>query len=92
MLRSAKVMFADENTFSHSATDASILHYTPSGNREASALQSGQANRSYKADDTFSCRVMVQNHPLIVNHLHTRDANYEGYAISKNGLTLVAKI
>jgi hypothetical protein len=28
-----------------------------------------------------------------VDHLHTRDADYEGYAIGgKNGLTLVAKI
>ena len=49
-------------------------------------------NSKLHAGNTFSCRTMVQNHPLIVDHLHTEYANYEGYAISKNGLTLVAKI
>ena len=49
-------------------------------------------NGKLHAGDTFSCRTMAQDHPLIVDHLHTEYANYEGYAISKNGLTLVAKI
>ena len=49
-------------------------------------------NGKLQVGNTFSCRTMAQNHPLIVDHLHTRDADYEGYAISKNGLTLVAKM
>jgi hypothetical protein len=49
-------------------------------------------NGKLQVGNTFSCRTMVQNHPLIVDYLHTEYANYEGYAISKNGLTLVAKI
>ena len=49
-------------------------------------------NGKLQVGNTFSCRTMAQNHPLIVDHLHTEYANYEGYAISKNGLTLVAKI
>ena len=49
-------------------------------------------NGKLQVGNTFSCRTMAQNQPLIVDHLHTEDANYEGYAISKNGLTLVAKI
>lgn len=49
-------------------------------------------NSKLHAGNTFSCRTIAQDHPLIVDHLHTEYANYEGYAISKNGLTLVAKI
>jgi len=49
-------------------------------------------NGKLQVGNTFSCRTMAQDHPLIVDHLHTEYANYEGYAISKNGLTLVAKI
>ena len=50
-------------------------------------------NSKLHAGDTFSCRTMAQDQALIVDHLHTRDADYEGYAIGgKNGLTLVAKI
>lgn len=49
-------------------------------------------NGKLQVGNTFSCRTMAQNQPLIVDHLHTEYANYEGYAISKNGLTLVAKI
>jgi len=49
-------------------------------------------NSKLHAGDTFFCRTIAQDHPLIVDHLHTEYANYEGYAISKNGLTLVAKI
>ena len=50
-------------------------------------------NSKLHAGDTFSCRVMAQDQALIVDHLYTRDADYEGYAIGgKNGLTLVAKI
>lgn len=49
-------------------------------------------NSKLHAGNTFSCRTIAQDYPLIVDHLHTEYANYEGYAISKNGLTLVAKI
>ena len=50
-------------------------------------------NSKLHAGDTFSCRTIAQDQALIVDHLHTRDADYEGYAIGgKNGLTLVAKI
>ena len=50
-------------------------------------------NSKLRAGDTFSCRVMAQDQALIVDHLHTVDADYEGYAIGgKNGLTFVAKI
>ena len=50
-------------------------------------------NSKLRAGDTFSCRVMAQDQALIVDHLHTTDADYEGYAIGgKNGLTFVAKI
>ena len=50
-------------------------------------------NSKLHAGDTFSCRTMVQDQALIVDHLYTRDTDYEGYAIGgKNGLTLVAKI
>ena len=50
-------------------------------------------NSKLQVGDTFSCRTMAQDQALIVDHLHTRDADYEGYAIGgKNGLTLVAKI
>lgn len=50
-------------------------------------------NSKLHAGDTFSCRVMAQDQALIVDHLYTRDTDYEGYAIGgKNGLTLVAKI
>ncbi len=49
-------------------------------------------NGKLQVGNTFSCRTIAQDYPLIVDHLHTEYANYEGYAISKNGLTLVAKI
>ena len=50
-------------------------------------------NSKLHAGDTFSCRTMAQDQALIVDHLYTRDTDYEGYAIGgKNGLTLVAKI
>lgn len=49
-------------------------------------------NSKLQVGNTFSCRTMAQNQPLIVDHLHTREADYEGYTICKNGLTLVAKI
>lgn len=50
-------------------------------------------NSKLQVGDTFSCRTMAQDQALIVDHLHTRDADYEGYAIGgKNGLTFVAKI
>ena len=49
-------------------------------------------NGKLQVGNTFFCRTIAQDHPLIVDHLHTEYANYEGYAISKNGLTLVAKI
>lgn len=50
-------------------------------------------NSKLHAGDTFSCRTMAQDQALIVDHLHTEYADYEGYAIGgKNGLTLVAKI
>ena len=50
-------------------------------------------NSKLHAGDTFYCRTIAQDQALIVDHLHTRDADYEGYAIGgKNGLTFVAKI
>ena len=50
-------------------------------------------NSKLHAGDTFSCRTIAQDQALIVDHLYTRDSDYEGYAIGgKNGLTLVAKI
>ena len=50
-------------------------------------------NSKLHAGDTFSCRTIAQDQALIVDHLYTRDTDYEGYAIGgKNGLTLVAKI
>lgn len=50
-------------------------------------------NSKLHTGDTFSCRTMAQDQTLIVDHLHTEYADYEGYAIGgKNGLTLVAKI
>ncbi len=50
-------------------------------------------NGKLQVGNTFSCRTIAQDQALIVDHLHTRDADYEGYAIGgKNGLTLVAKI
>jgi len=50
-------------------------------------------NSKLQVGNTFYCRTIAQDQALIVDHLHTRDADYEGYAIgSKNGLTLVAKI
>ena len=48
------------------------------------------ANSKLRVGDTFSCRVMAQGQALIVDHLHTAGADYDGYAIGgKNGLTLV---
>jgi len=49
-------------------------------------------NGKLQVGNTFSCRTIAQDYPLIVDHLHTRDADYEGYAISKNGLTIVERI
>ena len=49
-------------------------------------------NGKLQVGNTFFCRTIAQDHPLIVDHLHTEYANYEGYAISKNGLTFVARI
>lgn len=50
-------------------------------------------NSKLHAGDTFSCRTMAQDQALIVDHLHTKDAVYESYAIGgTNGLTFVAKI
>ena len=51
------------------------------------------ANSKLHIGDTFSCRVMAQDQVLIVDRLHTGDADYDGYAIGgRNGLTLVARI
>ena len=49
-------------------------------------------NGKLQVGNTFSCRTMAQNQPLIVDHLHTKDADYEGYAISNNGLTLAERL
>ena len=47
-------------------------------------------NSKLHVGDTFSCRVIAQGQPLIVDNLQTADLNYEGYSIGgKNGLTLV---
>lgn len=50
-------------------------------------------NSKLHVGDTFSCRTIAQDQALIVDHLHTSDADYDGYVIGgKNGLTFVAKI
>lgn len=37
--------------------------------------------------------VIAQGQPLIVDHLHTGDSEYDGYVIGgKNGLTIVERI
>ncbi|MBP5641799.1 MAG: hypothetical protein J6W92_01865 [Paludibacteraceae bacterium] len=42
--------------------------------------------------DTFSCRVIAKDQPLVVDHLHTSNQIYDGYVIGgKNGLTIVKK-
>ena len=47
-------------------------------------------NSKLQVGDTFSCRVIAQGHPLIVDDLKTANQHYEGYTIGgKNGLTLV---
>ena len=49
-------------------------------------------NSKLKAGDTFSCRVIAQGQPLIVDHLHTGNSDYDGYVIGgKNGLTIVER-
>ena len=46
-----------------------------------------------RTGDTFSCRVIAQGQPLIVDNLHTADSDYEGYVIGgKNGLTIAERI
>ena len=45
-----------------------------------------------KTGDTFSCRVIAKDQPLVVDHLHTGEQIYDGYVIGgKNGLTIVKK-
>lgn len=47
-------------------------------------------NSKLHVGDTFSCRVIAQGQPLIVDNLQTADQHYDGYTIGgKNGLTLV---
>ena len=42
--------------------------------------------------DTFSCRVIAKDQPLVVDRLHTSNQIYDGYVIGgKNGLTIVKK-
>jgi hypothetical protein len=42
---------------------------------------------------SFSCRVIAQKQPLVVDHLHTSDSDYEGYMLGgKNGLTIVERL
>ena len=51
------------------------------------------ANSKLQVGDTFSCRVIAQGQPLIVDHLHSGDSEYDGYVIGgKNGLTIVERI
>lgn len=46
-----------------------------------------------RTGDTFSCRVIAQGQPLIVDNLHTAASDYEGYVIGgKNGLTIAERI
>ena len=43
--------------------------------------------------DTFSCRVIAQNQPLVVDHLHSGGQIYDGYVIGgKTGLTIVERL
>ena len=50
------------------------------------------ANSKLQVGNTFSCRVIAQGQPLIVDHLHTGDSEYDGYVIGgKNGLTIVER-
>ena len=50
-------------------------------------------NSKLHVGDTFSCRVIAQKQPLVVDHLHTSDSDYEGYMLGgKNGLTIVERL
>lgn len=50
-------------------------------------------NSKLQVGDTFSCRVITQGQPLIVDNLQTTGQNYAGYTIGgKNGITLVEKL
>lgn len=44
------------------------------------------------AGDTFSCRVIAKDQPLVVDHLRAGEQMFDGYVIGgKNGLTIVEK-
>lgn len=44
------------------------------------------------AGDTFSCRVIAKDQPLVVDHLRAGKQMFDGYVIGgKNGLTIVEK-
>ena len=51
------------------------------------------ANSKLHVGDSFSCRVIAQGQPLIVDNLHSDGQHFAGYTIGgRNGLTIVNRI
>ncbi|MBQ3673197.1 MAG: hypothetical protein II928_01845 [Paludibacteraceae bacterium] len=50
-------------------------------------------NSKLREGDTFSCRIIAEGQPMIIDNLKTADRVYKGYIIGgKNGLAMVKKI